>query len=102
MDNNFLRNLEIKGKFCYKLLLNESESIIKLIPVNNILGKEILNMFISISDEGMIRLHLICNEQSFDDIYTLKNRSQYQVDLNNNILKKNNISYIDSQIELLL
>ena len=102
MDNNFLRNLEIKGKFCYKLLLNESESIIKLIPVNNILGKEILNMFISISDEGMIRLHLICNEQSFDDIYTLKNRSQYQVDLNNNILKKNNISYIEQPNRIII
>ena len=101
-DNNFLRDAEAKAKFCYKLSLNESESIIKLIPVNNFLGKEFLNMFISISDEGMIRLHLIYNEPSFDDVYTLKNRSQYQVDCGDNILKTNKISYIEQPNRIII
>ena len=95
LNINFLRNMEIKGKLCYNLLLNENESIIKLIPVNNILGNNYLSMLISISDEGFIRLHMICNEASFEDIYILKNCSSYQINYDNSFLRKNNISYIE-------
>ena len=95
LNTNFLRNIEITGKLCYNLLLNENESIIKLIPVNNILGNNFQSLFISISDEGFIRLHMICSEESFDDIYTVKNVSSYQINNGNSILRKNNISYIE-------
>ena len=99
---NILNNTEIKGKLCYDLLLNESESIIKLIPVNNLSGKNQFNMFISISDEGIIRLHKITSEANFDDIHILKNKSQYQINCGEYILKTNNISYIEQPNKITL
>lgn len=102
MASNILNNDEKKGNFCYKLLINESENIIKLIPVNNILGKNYVNMFISISDEGFIRLHRINNEANFDDIYTIKNCSQFQIDCGNYILKRNNISYLEQANKIIV
>ena len=91
-----------KAKLCYELIINESESIVKLIPVNNILGKKYLDMFISISDEGNIRLHMIYKDPSFDDIYTLKNRGEISIDVNNGNLKQNNISYIEKPNKIII
>ena len=101
-NNNFLKNTELKGKLCYKLYLNENESIIKLIPVNNILDKKYIGRFISISDVGMLRLHIIYNEPTFDDIYTIKNTIQYQIELNHYILNQNNISYIEQPNKIIV
>ena len=100
--NNLLNNFEKYGKFCYKLLINENETLIKLIPVNNFMGKNYVNMFISISDEGVIRLHKINNEANFDDIYTIKNCSQYNIDCGNYIIKKNNISYLEQPNKIIV
>ena len=102
MTSNILNDYDRKVKFSYKLSLNESENIIKLIPVRNILGKNYLNMFISISDEGSIRLHKINNEANFDDIYTIKNCSQYHIDCGNYILKSNNISYLEQPNKIIV
>ena len=89
-----------KGKLIYKLVLNESESIIKLIALSNKLNNCSLNMFISVSDEGIIRLHAVHKENFIDDIFVIKNLSQYQINLIEDdgiefILKKNNISVIE-------
>ena len=89
-------------KFCYELNLNQSESIIKLIPVNCFFTKFYQNFFVSISDEGIIRLHLIYNESDFENIYTIKNRAQYKIDLGNFILKKNLISYFEKKNKIII
>ena len=104
MENryNLIDDAEKKAKFCYKLLLNESESIIKLIAINSLIVKNYLNMFISISDEGIIRLHMIYKESNFEDIYTIKNISNYHIDIDNCILKKNNISYIEQNNRIIV
>ena len=91
-----------KAKLCYELNINESESIVKLIPVNNILGKQYLDMFISISDEGIIRLHMIYRDPSFDDIYIIKNRAEFSIDVNDGNLKQNNISYIEKPNKIII
>ena len=103
INNNYLKNTEIKGRFNYKLILNETDSIIQLIPVNNNIHKNIYqNMFISITEEGMIRLHTIYNEANFDDIYILKNRAQFKIDCDNYTLKKNNISYVEEANKIII
>ena len=83
------------NRFCYELSLNQCETIIKLIPVNCNNTKCYQNYFVSISDEGIIRLHQIYKETKFENIYTIKNRIQYKKDLENFILKKNHISYVE-------
>ena len=100
--NTYDITISDKAKLCYKLIINESESIVKLIPVNNILGKQYLDMFISISDEGIIRLHMIYKDPSFDDIYTIKNRGEFIIDVNNGNLKQNNISYIEKPNKIII
>ena len=102
MNYNFLKNTELKGKLCYKLNLNKEESIIKLIPINNLVDKKYVGMFISISDIGMIRFHIIYNEPSFDDIYTIKNSLREKIFLGNYILKPNNISYIEQPNRIII
>ena len=82
-------------RFCYELSLNQCETIIKLIPVNCNNTECYQNYFVSISDEGIIRLHQIYKETKFENIYTIKNRIQYKKDLENFILKKNHISYVE-------
>lgn len=100
--NTYDITISDKAKLCYKLIINESESIVKLIPVNNILGKQYLDMFISISDEGIIRLHMIYKDPSFDDIYTIKNRAEFSIEVNNGNLKQNNISYIEKPNKIII
>ena len=100
--NTYDITISDKAKLCYKLIINESESIVKLIPVNNILGKQYLDMFISISDEGIIRLHMIYKDPSFDDIYTIKNRAEFSINVNNGNLKQNNISYIEKPNKIII
>ena len=71
------------------------ESIIKLIPINCFNTECYQNYFISISDEGIIRLHHIYKESKFENVYVIKNKIQYKIELENFILKKNHISYVE-------
>ena len=94
MNYSIQENIEnIKSKFCFELNLNSDESIIKLIPINCYFTKFDKNFIVSISEEGVIRLHMILNEinkNDFQDIYTIKNCVQYKIKLEDNMLKTNN------------
>ena len=90
------------AKFCHELNLNSGESIVKLIPVNCFFTNFSRNFFVSISDEGVVRLHMIENEINFKDIYTIKNRVQYKIKLEDNILKANNISHVESRKKIII
>ena len=90
------------AKFCHELNLNSGESIVKLIPVNCFFTNFSRNFFVSISDEGVVRLHIIENEINFKDIYTIKNRVQYKIKLEDNILKADNISHVESRKKIII
>ena len=89
-------------KFCYELNLNQSESIIKLIPVNCFITEFYQNFFVSITDEGVIRLHNIYNDTNFEKIYIIKNRAQYKIELKDFILKANHISYVEKKNKIMI
>ena len=106
MNYSIQENIEnIKSKFCFELNLNSDESIIKLIPINCYFTKFDKNFIVSISEEGVIRLHMILNEinkNDFQDIYTIKNCVQYKIKLEDNMLKANNISYIEKRKKIII
>jgi hypothetical protein len=45
---------------------------------------------------------MIENEINFKDIYTIKNRVQYKIKLEDNILKANNISHVESRKKIII
>ena len=106
MNYSIQENIEnIKEKFCYELNLNSDESIIKLIPIDCYFTKFDQNFIVSISEEGVIRLHMILNginKNDFQDIYTIKNSVQYKIKLEDNILKANNISYVQKRKKIII
>ena len=89
-------------KFCFELKLNPSESIIKLIPVNSYFSEVSQNFFVSISNEGVLRLHLIFKEKNFENIYTIKNRAKKKIELDDFILKNNHISYVEKRSKIMI
>ena len=89
-------------KFCYELNLNPSESIIKLIPLNYYITEFYQNFFVSITDEGVIRLHHICNDTNFEKTYIIRNRAQYKIELKDFILKANHISYVEKKNKIMI
>ena len=94
-----------KSKFCYELNLNSDESIIKLIPINSFVTKFEKNFIVSISEEGVIRLHIILNEinkKNFQDIYIIKNSVKYEIKTGDYILKANNISYVEQRKKIII
>ena len=89
-------------KFCFELYLNPSESIIKLIPVNCFFTGLYLNFFVSISNEGVVRLHIIYKDNNFENIYIIKNRAQYKYDIGDYIIKSNHISYVEKKNKIMI
>ena len=45
---------------------------------------------------------MIENEINFEDIYTTKNRVQYKIKIEDNILKTNNISFVESRKKIII
>jgi hypothetical protein len=45
---------------------------------------------------------MIYKDPSFDDIYTIKNRAEFSIDVNNGNLKQNNISYIEKPNKIII
>ena len=106
MNYSIQDNIEnINSIFNFELNLNSDESIIKLISINCYFTKFDKNFIVSKSEEGVIRLHMVLNEinkNDFQDIYTIKNCAQYKRKLEDNILKANNISYIEKRKKIIV
>ena len=98
---NFIKEKK-NPKFCFELYLNLTESIIKLIPINSYFTNISQNYFISISNEGIIRLHLIYSEPNLEKIYTIKNKAQYKIELGNFNLNKKHICYIEKNNKIIV
>ena len=99
---NYLIKEQKNPKYCYELNLDPSESIIKLIPVNCFFTNFYQNFFVSVTDEGIVRLHLIYNDKNIENIFTIKNRARYKIEIGDFIFKSNHISYVEKTNKIII